>query len=37
MSYFACVCSVMQYGSETWSAYEDGMIRLEKNMAGLVR
>lgn len=34
--YFACVHSVVQYGSETWPVKDD-VIKLERNDARIVR
>ena len=34
--YFACVYSVMLYGSETWPGKVKDMARLERNDAGLL-
>ena len=35
--YFACVHSVILYGNETWPLKEEGVIRLERNDARIVR
>ena len=35
--YSACVCSVMLYGTETWSVKKEDVIGLENNDAKMVR